>query len=574
MGFIQGVKSKIDKWFGDDKESQILDKARGIAVDSGVNSDSDLMSGLGFKALNQMLSIDYSLMARYVDYEEMDDYPELSTILDIFADDSTITDSIHGKTIWAQCQDQVIRDIIDDLLHRILRIEEDIWLAMRTKCKYGNLFCENLLTENGLVGLNWLPTPTMRRLVDEKGGLIGYVQDISGRFNIKMSSINDIDKANEEYKGQGIIFFKPWEVTHWRLRSKGIRSIYGTGVLDSARWIWKRLQLLEDTALMYKLSRSPSRFIYYIDTGDLPPDEAMALVKKTKNMFRKKSLINPTNGKLELRNNPLGPMEDLFIASRGGKESTRVDVLSGIDWQNTEDLQYFRNKMFSSTTVPKSYVDNAGGETRQSLAQQDVRFARSCMRVQREFRNGMRRIVRLHLALLNIDPDSIKWDLRMTVPSSIFEMQQIETLNAQADLADKLVNYMPREFVLQRVLHFSEDEAAYLNSTKVQERDLDSKGEARTQAEIQKLYPELNMAAMGIGPADGNYDGRPDGEQRESVGNVKAVKRLDDLARSVKETMRKGDVMIEKMNRMEPRLERMDGVVRRIAVGTAKKMFG
>ena len=270
-----------------DKESLIADGARGAAVvpaHDGTVLPMGADGGEGYNNLSSMLTLDAGLMYRYADYENMDDYPELSAALDYYADDTTIPDSIHGKTIWAASRDRLFRDLIDDCLHRRMRIEEDIWPAVRTFCKYGNLFAENVVAENmGLVGLNWLPVPTVRRVVDKRGALLGYVQDTACEFNFVYSDFEKLlknrDKKDEDGSpGRELNFFYPWEVTHWRLRSKYMRSLYGYSILDSARWIWKRLQMLEDTALVYKLTRSPARYAFYIDTSDLPPKQAMALV--------------------------------------------------------------------------------------------------------------------------------------------------------------------------------------------------------------------------------------------------------------------------------------------------------
>lgn len=183
-----------------------------------------------------------------------------SEALDRYADDSTIPDTIHGKTIWGTSRDRVVRDIINDCIDRRIRLEEDIWVAVRTLCKYGNCFAEILINEVGVVGLNWLPVATMRRIVDEKGSLIGFVQDTSGVFNfnynlaVKQMKGDHLPKVDEDEKKR-VIFFRPWEVVHWRLRSKMMRAQYGyclTG--DSQVWTpngSKRLDAVEVGDFVY-----------------------------------------------------------------------------------------------------------------------------------------------------------------------------------------------------------------------------------------------------------------------------------------------------------------------------------
>jgi hypothetical protein len=472
-----------------------------------------------------------------------------SSALDYYADDTTIPDSIHGKTIWAVSRDHLFRDLIDDCLHRRMRIEEDIWPAVRTFCKYGNLFAENVVADKlGLVGLNWLPVPTVRRVVGKRGNLLGYVQDTACEFNFIYSDferlLKERDKKDKDTtQGRDLEFFYPWEITHWRLRSKYMRSLYGYSILDPARWIWKRLQMLEDTALVYKLTRSPARYAFYIDTSDLPPKQAMALVEKVRRRFKKRKLIDPSTGKLDFRYNPLTPDEDFFIPVRKDKESTRIDVIAGPDYQNMDDIEYFRGKLMFSVKIPRSYWTSDAEPNKGQVAQEDVRFARTAMRIQREFRNGIKQSVRVHLAALNIDPDSTKWDIKMSVPSAIFELQQIEVLNAQAGLASSLENWFDKEWIIQHVFHATEDDAAYVMQQKAAERDREAKQAAATEQEIANIFPDAKPP-------------EPPGEASAQE-DIAVDERIQRLIESQEETRKTTKKVLKEVAKMKPTFFRM-----------------
>ena len=541
-----GFKETIYKLFSRDKGNQVAAQGRGKALDDSRFSGA-MAFGSGVQSVFPSSASDVGLLSRYADYEDMDDYPELSAALNIFADDATIPDSVRGKSIWAESKDRVIRDIVDDLLHRRLRLEEDIWASTRCLAKYGNNFGEIVVNDSGVVGINYLPVPTMRRLVNEKGILIGFVQDLSGQFNLEQSDFASLPALKEKLEKKGIIYFEPWEIVHWRLQSKYLNSLYGFSVLDAARWIWKRLAMFEDTALIYMLTRSPGRYVFRVNTGDLPPEESMAMLKKTKRQYKKRTLVNPTTGQLEFRANPLSPEDDIWLATRGdGTDSSGVDVLSGPEWNHMDQMEYFRDKLLTAIGIPKSYF---GGEAEadQGLAQKDVRFARTCMRLQREFKNGTRQIVRVHLAALNIDPDVVKWDTRMTVPSSIFELQQIEVMNAQAGLIETLSEYFSKEWLLQHVLHLSQDEAINIVNDKSSEDERVVGDQARIAAMIQKKYPGVDVG----GPESG-----------APTEDVDVSKKIDKLTEKVKETMQTSSRVIKRIGEVEPRINR---TIRRMA---------
>jgi len=262
--------------------------------------------------------------------------------------------------------------------------------------------------------------------------------------------------------------------------------------------------------------------------------------------YKKKRLIDPTTGQLDFKYNPLTPDEDFWVPTRGGKESTRIDIISGPDYQNMEDIQYFQGKLLSTIKIPRTYLGFEGETNRAALSQEDVRFARTELRIQREFRNGLKKVVRIHLAALNIDPDTIKWDVAMTVPSAIFELQQIEVLNAQAGLADTLANYYPEEWVLRHVFHHTEDDATWLTKAKKDELETKAKAAAATEQGIAMMYPE---AAAGGEEAGGEMGG---------FGESRHEKRLDQLLELAEENVKKNDKVVSRLDKIEPKIKFMD----------------
>ena len=257
----------------------------------------NLASQFGYDGLAEHLRIDQDLMARYTDYEEMDEYPEISSAFDIYADDSTMPDMEESKSIWVTSENEQVSKELDMVLHKRLGIEDDIWGSARTLGKYGNNFAEAVVGEQGLVGLNYLAPPTIRRVESPRGQLLGFIQDVRGEFNISMEDFYQLAK-DQVRGGPGMVgrgrapgemtVFEDWEVIHWRLRGKHMRSVYGHSVADPARWIWKRLALLEDAILIYKLSRAPARYAFYIDVGELDNVRGLAYVNNVKNSFIKK----------------------------------------------------------------------------------------------------------------------------------------------------------------------------------------------------------------------------------------------------------------------------------------------
>jgi hypothetical protein len=280
-----------------------------------------------------------------------------------------------------------------------------------------------------------------------------------------------------------------WEVVHFRLRGKHRRSIYGYSVLEAARWIWKRLMLLEDAALVFRLQRAPERYAYYVDVGDLPPAEALAYVNRLRQQHRKKKFVNPITNKLDLKFDPISQDEDIWVPKRQGDEGTRIDVLSSPSWQHMEDIEYFRDKLFAAIKIPKAYLAQDDSTARAVLSSEDVRFARTVLRVQREIRNGLAKVLRVHLAALNIDPQAAEYEIHMTVPSAIFELAQLEVRNARADFANRMHEFVSLYWILSHVFGMNDSEISEIVK---QRRD-----DAERQAEIEAVAAAKAQKAAG-----------------------------------------------------------------------------
>ncbi len=196
-----------------------------------------------------------------------------------------------------------------------------------------------------------------------------------------------------------------------------------------------------------------------------------------------------------------------------------------------------------------------------SLAQEDARFARTVMRIQREIRNGIKTVCRMHLAALNVDPDQIMFDVKMTQPSGIFEMTQIELMNARADAADRLQTYFPQEWVLENVFEFSKDDALYVRQAKENQEQEKMLGDARTQQRIADEYPDANVEEKVTEREGGDEDGAGDEKETEfKVGNQESfnrrmngmAKRLDALVEKHKDLLDKSTTAVRRLDEIAP----------------------
>lgn len=499
------------------KQARIDKAINPAAGTTGEPLGIDLYSYYGMDAIGDYLRVDQDLVARYLDYNEMISYPEIAAAVDVYAEDATQPNTMTGDTVWIESDDDEVRVDLSAMLKKRVDIENEIWGIAKTLVMYGNDYSEILVAKDeGVVGLHALPPETMRRVEGMKGELLGFVQDPTGQFQVKPAEFVEIIQKKKPVPG-GVAIFEPWQIVHDRLQNQYRQSPYGTAVLEPARWIWKRLLLLEDAMMIYRLTRAPSRFAFYVDVGEMPPRQAARYMQTMRQNFRKKKFVNPQTGKLDLRFSPLAQDEDFYIPVRGGRESTRIDVLQGPDFPgSTEDTLYFYQKLLTALKVPPAFLGREENTSAKNvLAHEDVRFARAVMRVQRELRNGLKKACNVHLASRNIDPESVDYEVFMTTPSGIYELAQMEIRKARVEFAELLQDgeWVSKRWIMREILGFSDDQVDIMMKERLQEAE-------------SEAPPDRRPAPRPFGPPPTNEELQP-GERYKRVASGRVI--VDDL---------------------------------------------
>jgi len=193
-----------------------------------------------------------------------------------------------------------------------------------------------------------------------------------------------------------------------------------------------------------------------VDTGQRPPREAFRYLNEVKKQFSKRKFLNSQTGNVDLRFNPMGPDENIYIPISREAERTRIDTLAQPTWDSMEIVEYFLKKMYSALKVPKQYLGADADKSGSILSNVDVQFARSILRVQREVRRGLRHIARVHLSAMEIDPATVYHEIYLTVPSGVYELAQLEVANARADFASRMREFVSLEWVLKEVFGFTD----------------------------------------------------------------------------------------------------------------------
>lgn len=410
------------------------------------------LSGQEFKRSVDNLSKNYNVLSshamraqnrneRYIDFDQMEYMPEIASAMDIYADEMT-TSNDYEKLLKVDCLNQEIKIILEALFYDALNIEFNAFGWARSMCKYGDFYLYMDIDEQlGVKSVIGLPNNEIERLEGQDPTNPNYVQF--------------------QWNGAGMTF-ENWQVAHLRILGNDKNAPYGTSVLEPARRIWRQLVLIEDAMLAYRVVRAPERRVFKIDVGNIPPQDVEQYMEKVKTSMKRNQLVDATTGRVDLRYNPLSLEEDYFIPIRGGVGSDITSLQGAKNLNDIDDVKYMRDKLFSAIKIPQSYLTMGEGETedKTTLAQKDIRFARTIQRLQRSILSEMEKIAVIHLYTLGFrGEDLVSFNLSLNNPSKLAEMQQLEYLKSKFDIAGGAPEGMySKRWLSKNVLGMSDDE--------------------------------------------------------------------------------------------------------------------
>ena len=410
------------------------------------------MSGQEFKRHDSNMSQNYNLFTsaafrnqnraeRYTDFEQMEYMPEIATALDIYADEMT-TSNEYDRLLNIDCLNHEIKTILESLFYDVLNIEFNCFGWARSMCKYGDFF--------------------LYMDIDEKTGITSVI----GMPNNEVERLEGMDESNPNYvqyqwNGAGMTF-ENWQVAHFRILGNDRYNPYGTSVLDPARRIWRQLTLLEDAMIAYRVVRAPERRVFKIDVGNIPPQDIPQYMEKVKSEMKRNSLVNANTGRVDLRYNPLSLEEDYFIPMRGGVGSEIVSLPGAKSLDDIEDVKYLRDKLFAAIKIPQSYLTNleGGTEDKTTLAQKDIRFARTIHRLQRSLVSELEKMAIVHLYTLGFrGQDLLGFKITLNNPSRLAELQQLEYMKTKFETATSVPEgTFSKRWVAANILGMSDSE--------------------------------------------------------------------------------------------------------------------
>ena len=280
---------------------------------------------------------------------------------------------------------------------------------------------------------------------------------------------------------------------------------FGQSILENIFKVYKQKELLEDSVLIYRVSRAPERRVFKIDVGNMPSHMAMAFVERVKNEMHQRRIPTVNGGGQNLMDasyNPLSINEDYFFPVTAEGRGSSVDTLQGgTNLGEIDDLKYFNNKMARGLRVPSSYLPTGPDDSDRAMNDgkvgtaliQEYRFNQDCERLQSLIMQKLDDEFKMFLKWRGFNIDNSLFDINLCPPQNFasYREAELDTSRVSTFASLEALPYMSKRFLMSRYLGLSEEEIVENEKMWREERD---------QPELQTTQGQ-DLRSIGITPA-------------------------------------------------------------------------
>ena len=450
---------------------------------AGVSSQLDISALESFTQVSQNRDTMYAML------DTMSQDSIISAVLETYAEDATEYND-NGRIVWVESTNSDVSKYVTYLLDTI-GVDKHIYSWVYSLCKYGDLYLklfrqseqEDLLFKDKDKTLNEdvnikayskndkythymeaAPNPAEIFELVKFGKTYGYIK---APTRVPAATLDNLQNTYFKYKFQkaDVDVYSATEFVHACLADNISRSpeevnIFldkaedgknltynvrrGQSLLYNVFKVWRELNLLENSVLLNRITKSSIVRVINVEVGDMPKEAVGPHLSNIKHLIEQKAAINEGSSMNEYTNP--GPVENnVYVPTRGGQGTLTTQQIGGdVDVKSLADLDYFKNRLFGSLRIPKQYFgdtdDGAGFNGGTSLSIISSRYAKMVKRIQNTIIQALTDAINLMLLDKGLDSYVNKFDLKMVPPTTQEEIDRRENLSSKIQITTDIMN--------------------------------------------------------------------------------------------------------------------------------------
>ena len=306
-------------------------------------------------------------LQRIREYRTMATTPEISDVIEDAVNESTQEDDI-GDVFHLEILDNDLKkneNIVNNLKREFrelfverLDMKNKAWDLLWTYFIDGRVYYERVIDKNnkkkGILSIKKLPTETMDFFYNPISGQIEAFVQYTKPKSKKPLNVEEARKRD----GKDLIFFDPNQIGFFDYGIYGKSRFEIIGYLEKARVPFNQLKLLETSVIIMRVVRAPERYVFRIDTGNMPREKALRYVEKIKMKMTKKQSYDQTTGQLTHEPELMGILENFYLPQSADGRGSQIDTIGGNTsmFSELDDVYYFQKKLYRALKYPGSRV--------------------------------------------------------------------------------------------------------------------------------------------------------------------------------------------------------------------------
>ena len=456
-------------------------------IQAGLSSTLDITS---LSSLNQTAE---NRNQMYNIYDSMCEDGTISAVVETYAEDATERNDA-GDIVWVEASDDNIAKCVNYFLDT-LNVNKNIYKWVYSLCKYGDVYLrlyreseynDDLFTDKKTLNedikiksykksdnyahyMEMVKNPAEMFELTRFGKTVGYVKAPTNNVLAKNTDTS-FTTFKYKFKREDVTLYPATEFVHAALeesttRDEEVINIFldqesydnddtqhsytvrkGQSLLSNVYKVWRELNLLENSVLLNRITKSSIVRLINVEVGDMPKENVAKTLLGVKQMVEQKSAINTGNGMSEYTNP--GPVENnVYVPTHEGVGAITTTQIGGdVDVKSLADLDYYMNKLYGQLRVPKQYFsqtdDSTGFNGGSSLSIISSRYAKMIKRIQNTMIQAITDAINLMLLDKHLDSYVNEFTIHMLPPTTQEEIDRRDNLSSKVQLTSDIMNML------------------------------------------------------------------------------------------------------------------------------------